>query len=164
MFLCLGAVMGARLHSLPHCCSDADLHQLVMWSKIVFQSSSDMDQTCCSFGKPIGLISYLFQVARPGFGSGWEKNASQKAAHWHLPRLHFMSITFRVWRYSPQGRGLLVNTACKMFSACTPQHCRPKGLVGLDSTNQWGWKQPKLIRSYLHLRCLVAPAFVYYHV
>lgn len=96
MLLRLGASTGARLRSLPRCCSDADLHQLVMWSKTVFQSSSDMDQTCCTFGKPVRQISYLFQVACPGVGSGREKNASQKAAHQCLPRLHLMSITFGV--------------------------------------------------------------------
>lgn len=62
MLLRLGAATGARLRSLPHCCSDADLHQLVMWSKIVFWSSSDMDQAHCTFRKPIRQISYFFQV------------------------------------------------------------------------------------------------------
>lgn len=52
MFLRLGAVMGARLRSLPRCCSDADLHQLVTCSKVVFQSSSGVDQARCAFGKP----------------------------------------------------------------------------------------------------------------
>lgn len=61
----LGAVMGARLRSLPHCWSDADLHQLVTGSKIVLQSSSDVDQTLCAFGKPTGQISCLLQVACP---------------------------------------------------------------------------------------------------
>ena len=81
MLLRLGAATGARLRSLARCRSDADLHQLVMWSKIVFQSSSDIDQTRCAFGKPAGQISCLFQVVCPGVGGGWEKNASQKAAH-----------------------------------------------------------------------------------
>lgn len=65
MFPRLGAVMGARLRSLPRCWSDADLHQLVTCSKIVFQSSWDVDQTRCAFGKPTGQISCLFQVACP---------------------------------------------------------------------------------------------------
>lgn len=65
MFLRLGAVMGARLRSLPCCCSDADLHQLVMCSKIVFQNNSDVDQTHCAFGKPTGQIPCLFQVPCP---------------------------------------------------------------------------------------------------
>lgn len=81
MLLRLGAATRARLRSLPRCCRVADLHQLVMWSKIVFQSSSDVDQTRCAFGKPGGQISCLFQVVCPGVGRGWEKNTSQKAAH-----------------------------------------------------------------------------------
>lgn len=80
MLLRLGAAMGAGLRSLPCCCGNADLHQLVMWSKIVFRSKLDTDQTHYVFRKPVGQISYLIQVACPGVGSGWEKNASQKAA------------------------------------------------------------------------------------
>lgn len=36
MLLRLGAATGARLHALPRCRGDADLHRLVMWSTIVF--------------------------------------------------------------------------------------------------------------------------------
>jgi len=75
----LGAATGAGLCSLPRCCSDAELHQLVMWSKIVFRSSSDTDQARCALRERVGQNSYLFQVARSAVGSGWEEK-SQKAA------------------------------------------------------------------------------------
>lgn len=42
-------------------CGDADLHRLVTWPRIGFYSSSDVDQTRCAFGKPVGQISYIFK-------------------------------------------------------------------------------------------------------
>lgn len=35
-------------------------------------------------------------------------------------------------------RGLTKADLKGELNSCSPQHCRPKGSVGLDSTNQWG--------------------------
>lgn len=69
---------GARLRSLPRCCSDADFHQLLTCSKIVLQSSWDVDQTRCAFGKPTGQISCLFQVACPALAVLRKKKPGRK--------------------------------------------------------------------------------------
>lgn len=105
MFLRLGAVMGARLRSLPRCCSDADLHQLVTCSKVVFQSSSGVDQARCAFGKPTRQISCLFQVAFLHWQCSGKKCRAESSC-WQLPRLHFMRI-------KPSGtEGVLRAMAC----------------------------------------------------
>lgn len=65
MFLRLGALMGARLLSLPRCCTHADLHQLLTGSQTVLQRSWDVAQPRCAFGKPTRHISCLLQVPCP---------------------------------------------------------------------------------------------------
>lgn len=58
-----------------------------------------------------------------------KKNASQKAAHWCLPRLLLMSITFGVLRYSSRGRCLLeiLHIRCLVVGSFTLSLERQKG-------------------------------------